>query len=471
MERVTLRLIFDRVDYLNDVAEIPRAFSPYLHIDEESENYLEWHFSQLDNNFSINISSSIWESKNFCTTVKAVDFTEYKRITKRFIKNSLYVYLSDVLHISLPYGSLTGVRPTKMYYELSKNLADVKSYLCENLFVSPKKAQLIENCVINQKNVINTDPKTVGVFLNIPFCPSRCSYCSFISTEVFRIRKELPLYVECVKKELNMLSEILQINGFSVGSIYVGGGTPTCIGADNLSEFLKYLKDFGCEFTVEAGRPDTISEDYIKAFSVSNVTRISVNPQTFKQSTLDLIGRKHTLDDVYRCFELLRNTDFSINTDLIAGLPEESYDDFCDSIRKAIALSPDNITVHALSLKRGSVMTLNGDEKKEFGLTSAMIESAYELLSEAGFLPYYMYRQKNTADNLENTGYCKPGKQCKYNVDMMEEAAGIIAFGAGAMSKLIVGNRIERLSNPKGFREYCERIDDIVEKKRAFFGI
>ena len=240
------------------------------------------------------------------------------------------------------------------------------------------------------------------------------------------------------------MSEILQKNSLSVGSIYVGGGTPTCIGADNLAELLKYLKDFGCEFTVEAGRPDTINEDYLKVFSVSNVTRISVNPQTFKQSTLDLIGRKHTIDDVYRCFELLRNTDFSINADLIAGLPEESYDDFCDSLRKAINLSPDNITVHALSLKRGSVMTLNGDEKKEFGLTSAMIESAHELLSEAGFLPYYMYRQKNTADNLENTGYCKPGKQCKYNVDMRKETAGIIAFGAGAMSKLIVGSRIER---------------------------
>ena len=468
---IRLRLDYQHIDFLNDVQDIPRAFSPYLIIDENSENYLSWIYSFFEDKFTITISSNLWQKEEKTLLIKNIDLLEYKRKIKRFMKIVLYDYLSEVLQIKLPYGSLTGVRPTKLYYELSKKMEDVSTYLIENLRVFPEKAQLIKNCVNNQKNYINTNKKNVSIFLNIPFCPTRCTYCSFISTEIFRIKNELPFYVDCVKKEIEYVYKILQKNSYNVRTIYVGGGTPTSIGSDFLNQILTELKFFNGEFTVEAGRPDTINFSILDTLKNNNVTRISVNPQTFKQSTLDLIGRKHTVEQIYDTFKLLNTYDFKVNTDLIAGLPQESVDDFIDSVNKSIELAPQNITIHTLSLKRGSIFSEIGKEKEEYGNVSKMIGYGHETLTKAGYLPYYMYRQKNMYDNLENTGYCRDGEQCVYNIDMMEEASSIIGIGAGAMSKKLSNSRIERFSNPKGFREYCERISDIVEKKFDFFAL
>ncbi len=463
-----LKLIPAEYDYLNDVQDIPRAFVPLIEIEEECADYLAWNCGYFDGVFHCKIESSFWGNEEKDLVISDMDISHYKKFTKRFIKNFLYEFLSKNLKKELPYGSLTGVRPTKLFYELEGKCDDPYKYLIDEFMVETDRAKLIADCVKNQTGIINSGENNVALFVNIPFCPTRCSYCSFISTEISRVRKEIPRYVESVVNEIECLKELIKKGDKCVTSIYVGGGTPPSLGADNLGKILAPLGEYGVEFTVEAGRPDTIDDELIKVLIDNKVTRVSVNPQTFKQSTLDIIGRKHSVEDIYVAYEKVK-AHFSVNMDLIAGLPGESYDDFVDSLEKSVSLCPDNITVHTLSLKRGSVMTTSGSVKEADGEIKRMVDYSIEFLADTGYVPYYMYRQKNTADNLENVGYSKIGKQCKYNVDMMEESITVLGAGAGAMSKLVVGNRIERLSNPKGFREYVDRMDGIIEKKKSFF--
>ncbi|MBR1747180.1 MAG: coproporphyrinogen dehydrogenase HemZ [Clostridia bacterium] len=463
-----VRLVFQQNDYLNDAQDIPRAFSPILMIDEESSHFLEWKTQYVDGQFYVTISSDLWADRSSALTISEDDPLLYKRKTKRFLKSELYNYLSKQLGIELPYGSLTGVRPTKLFYELKSQQKDPFGILTEEFKVSPKRAKLISDCVSNQAGVINTEPDAVAIFVNIPFCPTRCSYCSFISTEVGRIKKELPFYVKALVAELENIKELIALNEKRVTSIYVGGGTPGSIGPDNLDAILRPLAGFGVEFTVEAGRPDTINQELADVLSKNNVSRISINPQTFKQKTLDEIGRKHTIDSIYSAYNLSKGK-FFVNMDLIAGLPGENLQDLSDSLDKTIELRPENITVHSLSLKRGSAMTLSGVDKVYDGKVKEMMDCSMDRLLLAGYAPYYLYRQKNTFDNLENVGYCRSGRQCKYNIDMMEEAITVLGAGAGAMTKIICDGMISRFSNPKGFREYIERQSEIIEKKNNFF--
>lgn len=466
------RLIPDTTQYLNDVSEVPRAFAPFLEISDEGENFLEWKIYRDGNSFGCVIDSDVFGKEEKSFIIEEEQDLLYKKFTKRFVKNFLYDYLSRHLGRELPYGSLTGVRPTGLYYELiSEN--NPKGYLQKEFKVSEKRASLIEKCVLNQKGYRNEDPLAAAVFVNVPFCPTRCAYCSFISTEAFRVAKELPLYVDTAVAELERIKEIISRSGRKVSSVYVGGGTPTCLETALLEKLLTPLKDFGTEFTVEAGRPDTVNEEKVDLLKAMNVTRVSLNPQTFHERTLEKIGRKHTVEEIYRSYELLKGK-FSVNADLIAGLPEEDKDDFVYSLQKTTELGPDNVTVHALSLKRGSVFNEEGRAKKADGTTFEMCDHAMDELQEKGYLPYYMYRQKNTADNAENVGYCLPGTQCRYNIDMMEESVTVFGAGAGAVSKSIHGEkerRIERLANPKGFREYIDRREEVIGRKTQFFHV
>lgn len=466
-----VKLIFKKENYLNDVQDIPRAFSPYLEIDENSSNYIQWDYCIYDGFFEVKVCSNIFGSILRKLDINSFNFDEYKKFTKRFLKNVLYDFISEKLNISLPYGSLTGVRPTKLYYELAENNINPVNILVEEFKVEKFRAEMVADCVANQKGIINNSPDRIGLFLNVPFCPTRCNYCSFISTEVFRIKNELPLYADCVLEEFNLLNEYLSASGKTIASIYVGGGTPTCIGLDVLEKLLTPLSNFRVEFTVEAGRPDTLSKEIIDFLKEKNVTRISINPQSFNEETLKKIGRKHTLKQFYEAFGYARETGFIINTDLIALLPGENFKDFCYSVDKALELMPENLTVHTLSLKRGSTLLNEGAKKNEFGLAKEMTNYAYSRLRQSGYLPYYMYRQKNMADNLENIGFCLLDCQCTYNIDMMEESQSIFGIGAGAMSKNIMNNKIQRFPNPKGFREYCERIKNTVSDKKKFFGV
>lgn len=467
---MSVRIIFEKNTYLNDVQEIPRAFFPYLEWDDNGENYLFWNYSISGKTFVFNVESDLWGNATYQRDFDENDPIIFKRKTKYFAKNSLYDFLSEALGVSLPYGSLTGVRPTVMYNELAKVTSDPKKTMIEEYRVMPSKAELVAGCAEYQKKFINRDEKAIGLYVNIPFCPTRCSYCSFISTEVFRIKKDLPEFVRCVQKDVEAAFEIVREKGYTVRSIYVGGGTPTSIGAELLSEILAPLSFCGCEFTVECGRPDTINEDIVKALKKNNVTRLSVNPQTFHQRTLDLIGRKHTVQDIYDAFALVSGEGFSVNCDLIAALPEETFDDFRFSLDEALSFRPENITVHTLSIKRGSDLNRDKTTKKTGGEALQMTDHSFRALSAAGYLPYYMYRQKNTADNLENTGFCRDDKACLYNVDTMEESCHVIGCGAGAVSKKLAGGgKITRFSNPKGLREYRERHSDVTKDLKDFF--
>ncbi|MFA6866302.1 MAG: coproporphyrinogen dehydrogenase HemZ [Clostridia bacterium] len=470
MNNYSVRLEDDQIDYLNDVQEIPRAFSPYLTIDKESDNYFRWHTYTKDGCFFVEVDCNLFGKIQENCIISSSDILYYKRQTKHFLKNVLYGYLSSNLNINLPYGSLTGVRPTKVYYDLLNENKPPKEYLEKCYSVSQSRAELIENVVNNQKGIINNDLNNIGLFVNIPFCPTRCSYCSFISTEVFRVKKELPMYVDNVVKELELFNNVLKNTGKKIKSIYIGGGTPTSIGVELLNRITEPLKKYNVEFTVEAGRPDTINLEMLEMLKNNGVTRVSVNPQTFNEKTLKVIGRNHSIDAIYEAFNQAKSMDFAINMDLIALLQGETLLDFQNSVDKCLELAPDNITIHTLSLKKGSVLTINGDTKKEFGLAKKMLDYAYKEIDKKGYLPYYMYRQKNMADDLENVGFCKINKQCSYNIDMMEESMSIFGVGAGAISKIICGNgRIERLANAKGFREYNDRISASIINKTSLF--
>lgn len=456
MNSIKVRFFIEKPEpYLNDVQDIPRAFSPYLIVDNEAQGFLSVHCSYNLGRFKAVIKSSFTMEQTKEISVQNTDILQYKKITKHFLKIFIYDHISSFLNVLLPYGSLTGVRPTKLYYDILGNHKDAKGILINEYKVREDKAELIKLVVEGQKGIYKIDNNNCDIFVNIPFCPTRCNYCSFISNEVSKVKNLLPEYVIKVRNELEKIKYTISERKLSVRSIYVGGGTPTCIGTENLYNILYPLKDYGVEFTVEGGRPDTITEEILQIMKQCNVNRISVNPQSFNQKTLIEIGRAHTIEQIYNAYYLSKQYGFDVNMDLIAQLQGESVEEFCYSVNKAIELAPDNITIHTLSIKRGA--TIRDKEKESFGKASEMVSYAHQALQSSDYKPYYMYRQKNMADNLENTGYCLKNKACIYNIDMMEDISTIFGAGAGAMSKLYADNKIERVSNPKGIREYLTR--------------
>ena len=379
--------------------------------------------------------------------------------------------LSNHFSKNLPWGSLTGIRPTKIGYDLLKQGVEpymLKEALMENFLVSEEKAKLVSNVIQNQKCIIRND-KLVDLYINIPFCPTRCSYCSFISSEYDRVKNLMPEYLNALIKEINITKKLIFENSYVLRTIYIGGGTPTVLSSDELDLLLSNLNYPVSEFTVECGRPDTITKEKLEVLKKHNVTRISINPQTFSDATLKRIGRKHTVKDILEAYKTALPFEFVINMDLIAGLPNETLRSFKKSIDTAIELAPDNITVHTLSMKNGSIFANNLDVEKNT-TTEDMIKYASETLKKNGYKPYYLYRQKNQIQCQENVGYFKE-KVCLFNVDSMEECLSILACGANAISKRVynIDNRIERFANVKDVREYISRIDEMIEKKINLF--
>lgn len=445
--------------HMNDVPEVVRAFFPYVEIADDADDVLSVDVEELNGAVNIKLGGNVVKNDVSVTNIDGMPGElVYKRLAKRSVKQKLYLALSNLTGVNLPYGSLTGVRPTRLYYDAIGSYSNVKQHLIDDFFVEEKRAELVENVVETQKDIYNFSGEGIDVFVNIPICPTRCKYCSFISTEYPRVRKLVPQYVSCVARELEEISKKIADENLKVRSVYYGGGTPTSISAEELGSLLK-LTSYGCEFTVEAGRPDSITREKLAVMEKHDVTRISVNPQTFKDETLRILGRRHTTEDLYRAFSLAREFDFDINMDLIAGLPGEKFEDFKLSLEKSIELSPENITVHTLSLKRGSILKEEGARKNMDGSIREMVDYSIDRLKNEGYRPYYMYRQKNMADGLENVGWCKPGKACVYNVDYMEETNSVLSAGAGAMSKFVYKSegRIERQCNAKGFEEYLRR--------------
>ena len=402
--------------------------------------------------------------------VGGVDDLQATRLRKRFAKLCLYELLRDVTGRDMPWGSLTGIRPTKLACQLASEGLNWQDTFTNVLGVSVEKTNLVAKILETQGNLREYAPNTADLYVGVPFCVSRCSYCSFTSGEIARMQKYVEPYVDALCSDITQTLQFAREKGITLRNVYFGGGTPTSLTAAQLDKVLSTIDFTPCEYTVEAGRPDTIDGEKLQVMKNHGVHRVSINPQTFNQSVLDVIGRKHTVQDIYDKFVLARQFGFVINMDLIAGLPTETYEMFCHSVNCALELSPENLTVHTLALKHGSVLKEQNYEAADE--VSKMVQYAHDVIQNAGYVPYYMYRQKYMSENLENVGFCKPNTPCLYNIGIMEEVTDILACGTNAISKKISAseNRIERAANAKDVITYIERNQEYLDKKFKLFG-
>lgn len=392
----------------------------------------------------------------------------------------LYKIFTRVTGYTPKWGMLTGIRPSKLLrsYQHTNGEAAAHDKFINDYFVSSEKTALTESVAAAEEKIIAKSPEnSMSLYVSIPFCPSRCSYCSFVSHSMETKTAKLLVsdYVALLCREIKNTSEITKSLGLKLETIYFGGGTPTTLEADELKTLFNTIND--CfdlsalrEYTVEAGRPDTITTEKLEALLSSGVTRISINPQTFNNEVLKTIGRKHTWELTVEKFLEARSLGFNnINMDLIAGLPGDSYESFCNSVEKAMSFNPENITVHTLALKRASNLGItDGRVQIEKGiLADRMLDFSYSQLTNNGYSPYYMYRQAKSLGNLENTGYCKEGMECLYNIYMMEESHSVFSVGAGAVTKLRhpQSSEIKRIFNHKYPYEYISRFAELEERK------
>ncbi len=396
------------------------------------------------------------------------------------VKRQIYADLSDATGKSPKWGVLTGIRPVKLAGEILDRGDDPKKTLMEKYLVHESKADLVCDILNYQREKAGKPAlKSLSVYVGIPFCPTRCLYCSFTSNQVDQ--NAMGPYLEALSREIAFAGEAAKAAGCSVETLYFGGGTPTSLSAAQLDSLLNKVSDAFAlggvkEYTVEAGRPDTITEEKLRVLQDHGVDRISINPQTMKQRTLDLIGRRHTVEDVYNAFEMAHKAGMEvINADLIAGLPEETEEDFAFSLDEMIRLGAGNITLHTLAVKRASrlkEMDENFNYKDE-ELRERMLTEAHDKLRARGYRPYYLYRQKHTSGNTENTGFCSDDRPGLYNIRIMEEAQSNLALGAGGISKIYFPeeNRLERVANVSNYEIYIDRIDEMIERKRRGFFI
>ncbi len=397
------------------------------------------------------------------------------------VKREIFVILSNITGNSPDWGILTGVRPVKLAGELYNkfnNKNDTVNHLTNRYMLSHEKANLIVDMYLYQMRTCGI-PKgnSVSLYIGIPFCPTRCSYCSFASNQVSS--DEMDRYLKALFIEIDWVASRLERLGNHPESIYIGGGTPTALNHKQLDDLLeKVSRSFDVnsvkEYAIEAGRPDTIDENNLGIIKKYGVDRISINPQSMKEKTLKLIGRSHTADDIRRAFEQAKMIGFkSINADLIAGLPDEDIDDFMGSLGEVRTLGADNITVHSLAVKRASKLREDSPEyhHERASVTKEMTKAAFESLKLKGYKPYYLYRQKHMAGAGENIGYCTDDKVGIYNIRVMDEHQSVIALGAGGISKKFYSseNRLERIVNVTNYEQYIDRIEEMISRKDRYF--
>ncbi len=403
-------------------------------------------------------------------------FPDSVKNQKVTVKQVLYLALKDATGINPPWGALTGIRPTKIAHQLweqGRSDEEVLDVLRDIYFITPQKSKLCLEVAKEEVAVIkDNSPKDYSLYIGIPFCPTQCHYCSFTSYPISKYAGLVEQYLECLALEAEKCRDY--IKSHNLKTIYVGGGTPSSLNENQLATLLSMIKKYfpaeqAVEYTVEAGRADTVTKEKMEILKEYSVSRISVNPQTLNDETLITIGRRHSVEDFYRAFRLARDCGHdNINADLIIGLPGEDTRHVRKTMEGIIHLNPESITIHTLAVKRASLM------KEQYSLTD-LIRNTEEMLSlanryvtAAGYKPYYMYRQKNSLGNFENVGYCKPGFEGIYNVQIMEEKQSILALGAGAVTKIVdfASNRIERTENVKNVEEYIKRIDEMTERKK-----
>lgn len=403
---------------------------------------------------------------------------DYNKECELKLATALYDCFVEATEYVPQWGILTGVRPAKLYSRICSSIGQVNAdeYFRNTLKVNDKKISLCKSAVAGENKIISLSKNnSYSLYISIPFCPTRCSYCSFVSHSVAQAKKLIPLYVEKLCKELEITARIANENNLRLETVYIGGGTPTAVSAEELGKIMLAVREhFDLstlrEYTVEAGRPDTVTEEKLEVIKNYGADRISINPQTMNDGVLKAIGRCHTAEDTVKAFGLARSLGFSnINMDLIAGLPSDTRESFENTIAQVLDMDPESVTVHSLSLKRSSEMSIKGElpEKQADETASYMVDYAREKLSEKGILPYYMYRQSKTVGNLENVGFAKSGFECLYNVYIMDETHTILANGASAVTKLREpeGNYIERIFNFKYPYEYIDRFDELISRK------
>lgn len=388
----------------------------------------------------------------------------------------LYKCLLKITGKAQPWGAITGIRPVKEVNRLmSEGLSEdeIHSVLKKKYFISDEKFELAYKTAVTQESLIKIPENSFSLYISIPFCPTRCRYCSFVSHSMDSAVKLIPDYIAKLCEEIKIIADYADKHNLSLDTVYFGGGTPTSLSAEELYIIMKTVSECFTisavrEYTVEAGRADTITEEKLVVIKENGGKRISVNPQTMNNKVLETIGRSHTAEQVKEAFSLARKVGFdNINTDLIAGLPSDNFGSFKDTLSEVINLDPESITVHTLTLKRASSLFREADLVSDEDIAK-MVSYSVEKLMEKGYNPYYLYRQKNTLSNLENVGYAKKGKESLYNIFIMEETQTILAAGAAASTKLCdrKSGKIERIYNYKFPYEYINRFETLMEKKK-----
>ena len=469
-----LRVINHKFHY--EMENMCRVFYPYekirvVHDFEQNDELCV--ITELENEYTVKVGAHISNQ----------DFYEEKTVgnsddCEREMAVLLFKILSKATGYVPKWGILTGVRPSKLMNMLidESGTEQAEKYFTDFLLVSPQKTKLAQSVAKAESEVMRlSDEKSFSLYVSVPFCPSRCNYCSFVSHSIAQAQKLLPEYVNKLCEEIEITADVAKELDLRLESVYWGGGTPTTLSAEQLERICKVINDsFDLsslrEYTIEAGRADTVTPEKLAVIKKAGVSRISINPQTFNDDVLASIGRKHTVEDVVRAFNQAREAGFdNINMDLIAGLTDDTYDSFCNSVQRAVSMNPENITLHTLALKRSSNIVTGGVDVESGETANKMLEYAQDKFLSAGYIPYYMYRQSRSLGNLENVGWCKPGYECLYNIFMMEECHTVLAVGAGAVTKLKdpFSRNIERIFNFKYPYEYNSGFDTIVQRKQS----
>ncbi len=476
-----IRLQTDTPQFFSDLGDVLRLFYGDVTVSMSDGDVLfEHHFTDADGQWTDRWTSQGHES---ALTQPAWPGTplEVKRLRKRQVKSALYRLLRELTGMHPPWGSLTGIRPTRLIYEAMEagmSLEEAEGHVVEVFDVTPEKARLLTDIARMQQGIREAAPGMFDLYIGIPFCKTRCAYCSFSAGEIGDGKLVAP-YVQALLREIELCRKLMDEAGMKLRAGYVGGGTPTAIPCADLERILAAAQAAfpgAVEWTVEAGRPDTIDAEKLRMLKARGVGRISVNPQSFSDETLRRIGRAHTGEETVEAFRLARALGFDdINMDVIAALPGETVQDFAHTLDVIEALAPDSVTVHSLAIKRSSrlheqlVTAGNGYGQIEAEGAAEMIALARNRLTAGGWRPYYLYRQKYMAGNLENVGYAKPGKACLYNIGNMEETVSVLALGAGAITKWLFADRtlrIERAPNVRNIEEYIARVDEMAQRKR-----
>ncbi|MBP3313813.1 MAG: coproporphyrinogen dehydrogenase HemZ [Oscillospiraceae bacterium] len=407
---------------------------------------------------------------------------ESVRLRRRILQQAYYLAALQVLPTAPPWGAMAGVRPSKLstaYLMEGHSVEQCDKMLRDVYFVSPDRRRLcIDSSLRTLAAAELLREKDLSLYIGIPFCPSRCSYCSFVSQSIEKCGDLVEPYLDALCREIAETGRLLRESDYSIRTLYIGGGTPTSLSTPQMSRLLSAIREHfdlsQClEFTVEGGRPDTLDAEKLFAISGAGVGRMSINPQTMNDHVLSVIGRRHTAKEAVEAYRMAQRARFTdINMDLIAGLPDDSPASFRNTLEKVIALEPSNITVHTLALKKGADLFFSRAHLPTGEEVTQMLHDANALLRENGYAPYYLYRQKYSSGSFENVGWCKEGHDCLYNIYMMEELHSILALGAGGMNKVqYKKDDLERFHNPKFPQEYIRNIDDILEKKRQIFSL